>query len=151
MKRPINENGRTATEFANALGEQKAFKDYLQAPLLSQLFGFTAAAILFLLLKFTVRNAELYTAPKGNQALDRARSGSAQRSGAGCPLHSMHTCDTLPRARSGVRDRVAIRKAVENSNGKPQRLTRLCSPGHSGKASADNSAISRKPLAPNRA
>src|SRR5258705_13952961 len=80
MKRPINENGRTATEFANALGEQKAFKDYLQAPLVSPLFGFTAAAMLFLLLKFTVRNAELYTAPKGNQALDRARYGSAQRS-----------------------------------------------------------------------
>src|SRR5258705_5703832 len=67
MKRPINENGRTATEFANALGEQKAFKDYLQALLLSPVFGFSAAAILFLLLKFTVRNAELYTAPKGNQ------------------------------------------------------------------------------------
>jgi PiT family inorganic phosphate transporter len=35
--------------------------------LLSPLFGFCVAAILFLLLKFLVRNPELYTAPKGNQ------------------------------------------------------------------------------------
>src|SRR3954451_12646710 len=35
--------------------------------LLSPLFGFSVAAILFLLLKFTVRSPELYTAPKGNQ------------------------------------------------------------------------------------
>src|SRR5215470_15707322 len=35
--------------------------------LLSPLFGFCAAAILFLLLKFIVRNPDLYTAPKGEQ------------------------------------------------------------------------------------
>src|SRR5215813_2897100 len=35
--------------------------------LLSPLFGFAVAAALLLLLKFIVRNPELYTAPKGNQ------------------------------------------------------------------------------------
>jgi PiT family inorganic phosphate transporter len=35
--------------------------------LLSPLFGFAAAAILLLLLKFIVRNPALYRAPEGNQ------------------------------------------------------------------------------------
>src|SRR3981189_2489107 len=38
------------------------------ALLLSPMFGFCVAAILLLLLKFVVRNPDLYTAPKGNEA-----------------------------------------------------------------------------------